>query len=52
MTVNCFAKTCGNLTNGNIYDCLGIELDCCRIIDESEEDYLYPINEFKPVDEN
>lgn len=29
---------------------LGKEVDCYRIIDESEEDYLYPIVEFEIVE--
>ena len=40
-----------DLTNRNIYECLGQEYDCYRVIDESEEDYLYPIEEFEIVKE-
>lgn len=29
------------LTNGKIYECIGIELPFIRVIDDSEEDYLY-----------
>lgn len=29
------------LTNGKIYDCVGIEDGMLRIVDDSEEDYLY-----------
>lgn len=32
------------LTNGQEYVCLGIEDDFLRIIDDSGEDYLYPID--------
>ena len=42
---------CSDLTYGNIYECLGQELDCYRVIDESEEDYLYPTFEFEVVEE-
>lgn len=31
------------LTNGKIYDIVGIERSMFRIIDDSEEDYLYSI---------
>ena len=31
------------------YECLGIELDSYRIIDETKEDYLYPMNEFEVI---
>lgn len=51
MKVKYIAETYGDLINGNIYDCLGIELDCYRIIDESKEDYLYPIIEFEIIEE-
>ena len=33
-----------SLTNGKIYDCIGIELPFIRVIDDSEEDYLYSIS--------
>ena len=36
------------LTNNKIYECIGIEEDALRIIDDSEEDYLYSI--VKPSD--
>lgn len=49
MKVKYIGKSYGDLTNGNIYECLGIELDCYRIIDESKEDYLYPIEEFEII---
>ncbi len=29
------------LTNGKIYECIGIEYGMLRIIDDSKEDYLY-----------
>lgn len=29
------------LTNGKIYDCIGVEFDLLRIIDDEVEDYLY-----------
>lgn len=31
------------LTNGKVYSVIGIENDMLRIIDDSEEDYLYSI---------
>lgn len=37
------------LINGKIYDCLGIEEDWYRVIDETGEDYLYPPEEFEIV---
>ena len=42
---------CSDLTYGKIYECLGQEYDCYIVIDESDEDYLYPINEFEIMEE-
>ena len=38
------------LTNGKTYECLGVELDLLRIIDDSEEDYLYSSINPAPLD--
>lgn len=42
------------LTNGKVYECIGIEafpeFTLLRIIDDSEEDYLYPANNPRPFD--
>lgn len=51
MKVKYIGDTYGDLTKGNIYKCLGQEYDCYRIIDESKEDYLYPVVEFEVVEE-
>ena len=37
------------LINGRIYDCLGEEKNCYRVIDETKEDYLYPKKEFEII---
>ena len=39
------------LITGKIYDCLGQEKDRYRVIDETDEDYLYPVEEFEIVEE-
>lgn len=39
-----------SLINGKIYECLGREFDRYRIIDETGEDYLYPIEDFEEVE--
>lgn len=51
MKVKYIGLDCVDLTKGNIYECLGQEADFYRIIDESEEDYLYPVVEFEVVEE-
>jgi hypothetical protein len=40
-----------SLINGNVYECLGEEKNCYRIIDETDEDYLYPKNVFEIVND-
>lgn len=39
-----------SLTNGNTYDCLGVDAGMLRIIDDSGEDYLYSIYNPRPLD--
>ena len=39
------------LITGKVYECLGIEDDSYRVIDETGEDYLFPIEEFNIVEE-
>ncbi len=43
MKVRYIGKSFGieSLTNGKIYECIGIEYGMLRIIDDSGEDYLY-----------
>jgi len=41
-----------SLTNGKIYDCVGYDGSMARIVDDSGEDYLYNLNEFKLVSDN
>lgn len=42
---------CHDLTLGRIYECIGVEADGAflRIVDDSEEDYLYPASHFREV---
>jgi len=37
------------LTHGEVYEVMTIEDDCYRIIDDTDEDYLYPIEKFEIV---
>ena len=39
-----------SLTNGKIYTCIGIESGMLRIVDDSEEDYLYSAINPRPLD--
>lgn len=36
-----------SLINGKIYICIGQEYDRYRVIDETNEDYLYPTADFE-----
>ena len=42
------------LTNGKIYECTNIDYDfkCLEIIDDTGEEYIYPIINPKPIDES
>jgi len=54
MKVKYVGKTFGacSLTDGIIYDCLGVECDgmALRIVDDSDEDYLYSTKNPAPLD--
>lgn len=39
------------LINGRVYECLGREYSRYRVIDETGEDYLYPVDEFEIVEQ-
>lgn len=39
-----------SLTKDKVYDCLGVEPPFLRIIDDTEEDYLYPLEKFRRLD--
>jgi hypothetical protein len=41
----------GGLNNGQIYDVISVEEGWYRIIDNSDEDYLYPPELFEIVEE-
>jgi len=47
---NDFKLFFGDLVYGKIYDVISIEKDWYRIIDNSNEDYLYPPELFEVVD--
>ncbi len=38
------------LTHGKVYKVLSVEKDWYRIVDDSDEDYLYPPDEFEVVE--
>lgn len=40
------------LTHDKVYKVLSIEKGWCRIVDDSDDDYLYPLEEFEIVEPN
>ena len=50
MKVKYIGPDCVSLTNGKVYEVLSVEGSCYRIIDETEEDYLFMKEEFVIVD--
>jgi hypothetical protein len=52
MKVKCIAEDIrdADLVYGKVYDVISIELDWYRIIDESEEDYMYSPKAFEIVE--
>ena len=46
MKVKYIGPTCVSLINNKEYEVLSIENGCYRIIDETEEDYLFMAEEF------
>lgn len=39
-------------TNGRVYDVMSIENGWYRVMDDTEEDYIYPAESFKIVEPN
>lgn len=52
MKVKYIGETCASLENGNIYDVLSIEYGLYRIVDETEDDYLFSPEIFEVVDDS
>lgn len=39
-----------SLTNGKVYEVISIEKDCYKIIDDTDEDYLFEADDFEIVE--
>lgn len=48
--VKYIGPTCYSLTNGKVYDVMRIDGGWYRIIDNSDEDYLFDPSEFEVVE--
>lgn len=51
MKVKYKGKSDVSLTNGKIYEVLSIEEDWYRIVDDTDDDYLFTPDEFEIIDE-
>lgn len=51
MKVKYINESDASLTNGKIYDVISIEKTCYRIIDDTNEDFLFYPEEFEIVEE-
>lgn len=51
MKVKYIGETDVSLTNGTIYEVLGVESGCYRIVDNTDEDYLFMPEEFEIIEE-
>lgn len=47
MKVKYVGKSSVSLTNGKIYDVISIENNCYRIVDDTDEDYLFLPDDFE-----
>lgn len=52
MKVKFIKESCASLEKGNIYDVISIEYGLYRIVDETEDDYLFPPESFEVVDDS
>ena len=51
MKVKYIGQSGVSLTNGKIYEVLSVEETWYRLIDDTDEDYLFPPDEFEIVEE-
>lgn len=52
MKVKYVGKSSVSLTNGKIYDVISIENNCYRIVDDTDEDYLFLPDDFEITEQN
>lgn len=50
MKVKYINETCVSLTNGKIYEVIAVEEGLFRIVDDTDEDYLFYPEEFEIVE--
>lgn len=50
MKVKYKGETSISLTNGKIYDVISVEKGCYRLVDDTEEDYVFLPDEFEIVE--
>ena len=50
MKVKYMGKNDSSLTNGKIYEVIAVEKTCYRIVDDTDEDFLFLPEEFEIVE--
>lgn len=50
MKVKYIGKTSASLTKGKEYDVIAVESGWLRIVDDTEEDYIFPPDQFEVID--
>lgn len=51
MKVKYIGETDVSMTNGKVYDVIGVEFGWFRIVDDTEEDYVFPPDQFEVIEE-
>ena len=51
MKVKYIGKSNVSLTENQVYDVLSVEKGCYRILDDTDEDYLFPPDQFEIIDD-
>lgn len=51
MKIKYIGESCVSLSNGTIYEVISIEKEWYRIVDDTDEDYLFPPELFEIVEE-
>ena len=50
MKIKYLKESCVSLTKGNVYDVISIEEGCYRIVDDTDDDYLFMPEDFEIVE--
>lgn len=51
MKIKYTGKSSVSLTEGKVYEVIAVEEECYRIMDDTDDDYLFPPDDFEIVEE-